>query len=101
MKDFLGKDFSTERLYTLMNRLIAAKIPFEVSEHFDTPHIEYPSKENCVCSVICHAGSFGHEMGLLEIMGLTDGGRDGDVEGYLTADEVFDRINKHYSEKGE
>lgn len=97
MKDFDGDIFSTKELYILMNKLITAKIPFEVTEHFGTPHIEYPSKKDCVCSVICHAGSMGHKMGLLEIMGLTDG-KDGDVEGCLTANEVFHRISKDFSE---
>lgn len=99
MKDFHNNEFSTEQLYILMNKLIAAKIPFEVEEYLDTPHIMYPSSEQRICSVICHSYSYGHERGLLEIMGLVE--REGDdVEGCLTATEVFNRIKKHYEEKG-
>ena len=59
----------------------------------------YPNKENRVCDVILHIGSYGREQGLLEIMGLVDEEKVGDeVEGYLTADECFNRIKKHFKE---
>ena len=40
---------------------------------------------------VCHSGSYGHEDGLIEVMGL---GRDeeDDVIGYLTAEDVLDLI---------
>ena len=43
---------------------------------------------------ICHWGSYGHEDGLLEIMGsIVDFEEDGDsVVGWLTADDVIKRI---------
>ena len=42
---------------------------------------------------ICQFGSYGVEMGLLEIMGerVVRKGRDS-VEGYLTADEIIERL---------
>lgn len=45
---------------------------------------------------ICHKGSYGWKMGLLEIMGeLVDEEKDGDsVVGYLTAEEVIQRLLK-------
>lgn len=70
-------------------------IPHEDMQIFDGLQVNYPNKENCVCDAICHSYSYGHEQDLLEIMGLTE---DDDVEGYLTAKEVFKRIKKHYKE---
>lgn len=51
-----------------------------------------------VCSVIEHKGSYGHEDDLLEIMGLlTDGeSKHDDVVGFLSANNVFERIKKDY-----
>ena len=45
---------------------------------------------------ICHGGSYGHEVGKLEIMGdLVDKTKtDDDVEGWLTAEEILERVDK-------
>lgn len=45
---------------------------------------------------ICHSFSYGHERGLLEIMGiLVDEDEVGDtVEGHLTAEEVLKKIDR-------
>ena len=95
MKDFFGNEFSTAEMYKLVNLLTQAKIPFEVGEILGTLQVFYPQKKNPICDAICHAGSYGHEEGLLEIMGLVEGDS---VEGYLTAEEVFERIKKNYEE---
>lgn len=79
----------------LSKMLDKEKIPHEDMQIFDGLQVNYPNKENCVCDAICHSFSYGHEQGLLEIMGLTED-EDDDVEGYLTAKEVFKRIKKHY-----
>lgn len=79
----------------LSKMLDKEKIPHEDMQIFDGLQVNYPNKENCVCDAICHSFSYGHEQGLLEIMGLTE---NDDVEGYLTAKEVFKRIKKHYKE---
>lgn len=42
---------------------------------------------------ICHSGSYGHEQGLLEVMGTVARADDDDVEGWLTADEILQRLN--------
>ena len=84
----------------LIPMLCKADIPFDLAIHFGRPQIFYPSYDNCVCDVICHWGSYGHEDGLLEIMGLADASCEDGVEGYLTAEEVFDRISKHYHSSG-
>ena len=46
-----------------------------------------------VCDAICHWGSYGHEKGLVEVMGypLCKAIED-DVEGFLTADTVYERL---------
>lgn len=60
-------------------------------------HLLYPSYAGHVCSVIQGYGTYGGNQNLLEIFGLT--GTDNDVEGWLSAAEVFGRIKKHWEEK--
>lgn len=56
--------------------------------------IVYGEKGNRKWDAICHESSYGHEKGLLEIMGnIVDKRRVGDsVEGCLTAQDVIDRV---------
>ena len=51
-----------------------------------------------VCSAIQNAGSFGNEKDLIEICGLlTDEElEENSVKGYLTAEDVFNRIKEHW-----
>ena len=82
--------------------LVEADIPFEKERMFGGKHLIYPHKgETQVCSVILHRGSYGRHNGLLEIMGLlTDEELECDtVVGHLTADDVFERIKKHWEDK--
>ena len=93
-----------KEIFKLKEMLEKAGIPFEMSSFFDGYQIGYPSfkdDEYTVCSVIEHNGSYGRESDLLEIMGLlTDDEKKFDsVAGWLTANNVFDRINKHWKEK--
>jgi hypothetical protein len=83
---------------TLIDKLTIANIPFELATDCcgnENNQVWYPSHDENVCDVICHEYSYGGEKGLLEIMGLTDDEYE-DVEGWLTADEVFSRIYTHY-----
>lgn len=89
------KKNNVNEMELLINLLKVSKIPFEITECWGTPQVRYPSSENCICDAICHSWSYGYEDGLLEIMGLVNDD-DNDVEGYLTAFEVFGRIQKHY-----
>lgn len=84
----------------LMKLLDNAKIPYEVLDCFGTPQVCYPKAgRGCVCDAICHSGSYDYEAGLLEIMGLVDYETVwDDVEGWLTAEQVFSRIKEHYKE---
>ena len=82
--------------------LVEAGIPYEKSRVFGGKQLQYPCKgDTRVCSVILHKGSYGRSEGLLEIMGLlTDKELECDtVAGYLTADDVFGRIKKHWDER--
>lgn len=42
--------------------------------------------------VVCFTGSYGAQRGLLEVRGRVITGHD-DVEGYLTADEILNRLD--------
>ena len=81
----------------LIKLLEEEKIPFETTECWGATQVCYPSSNNRVCDAVCHSFSYGHERGLLEIMGLVNEEEVGDsVEGYLTAEDVFERIKNHF-----
>lgn len=88
----------------LVEKLTQTNIPFEITymdkELFSfggesIPQIWYPNRKKNVCDVICHKFSYGGDRGLLEMMGLVNDEYD-DVEGYLTAEDVFKKISNHY-----
>ena len=91
-----------------------AGIPFErnddmypdipLYESIGTRRIKYPRKGyECVCSVIQGKYSHGGDQNLLEIMGLLTKEEEAcdSVKGWLTAEEVFGRIKKHWDAKKE
>lgn len=79
----------------LQRMLEEADIPYDIHKLFRGEQIEYfGHKDVRVCDVICHEYSYGVEQGLLEMMGLCD--TVDSVEGYLTAEEVFERIKKDW-----
>lgn len=61
-------------------------IEFEAYSFFDGLQIRCDSWD-----AICHNGSYGHERGLIEVMGLPQ--CDDDVIGYLTAEEVLEMVD--------
>ena len=85
-----------------MNKLIymltICGIPFETKSHALSGNIQlyYPSIATQVCDVICENFSYGGTEGLLETMGLVDEDIDDDVQGWLTAEEMFIKIRDHY-----
>ena len=85
-------------IYKLAYMLACTLIPYTMTELSGGYHIEYPNHSHCVCSVICHNYSYGHNDGLLEIMGLLteEESQHDTVVGWLDADEVFSRISKHF-----
>lgn len=65
----------------------------------------YPilDEEKRVISIIQGYGTYGSNVDLLEIMGLLteEEEKEGSVVGYLSAENVFDRIEKYYKNKKE
>lgn len=96
---------SYDEIFKLEAMLKEAQIPFVFKRHpgMNGFQICYPTYgRERICSVILHNGSYGREQGLLEIMGLLMPWEDGDdVLGYLTADDVFERIKAHHADKWE
>lgn len=91
-------------IFKLKDMLERAKIPFKFSELMGGYHIVYPTYGGeCICSVIEHDGSYGREKDLLEIQGLLteleEETLEGNVLGYLTAEDVFQRIKNHWEKK--
>lgn len=79
----------------------SANIPYEICKCWDGWQLCYPCADSNirVSDAVCHSGSYGHEKGLLEIMGLVNEEEDGvSVEGWLTAEQVFERWQKHWLE---
>ena len=87
-------------ILSLKGMLEKAKIPFVFSKVFGGYHIEYPANTGRVCSVIEHDYSYGREKDLLEIQGLMTKKEyketQDNVIGYLTAEDVFQRIENHW-----
>lgn len=77
----------------LHEMLTKADIPHEFTEEWGGHHILY-SCMGYTCSVIEHDYSYGNKRDLLEIMGLLtpEESAQDSVAGYLTADDVFNRI---------
>lgn len=86
-------------IFVLKRKLEKAKIPFRMRPLLGGYQIGYPTLGgDRVCSIIEHSGSYGNEVDKLEIMGLAND-REDSVEGYLTADDVFNRIQEHYQNR--
>ena len=82
----------------LVEMLTKADIPFEVTDDAmgnSNNQIWYPNYDKHICDVICHEYSYGGKDGYLEIMGLSDNDYD-DVEGWLTAEQVFEKISSDF-----
>lgn len=82
----------------LVKMLENSNIPFELTDDAmdnSNNQIWYPNHSKSICDVICHEYSYGGNEGYLEIMGLSKNEYD-DVEGWLTAEEVYNRIYKNY-----
>lgn len=58
--------------------------------------IVYGDKEKSkrLWDAICHYGSYGFEQGLIEVMGETVVRSEYRVEGYLTAEEIIQRLEE-------
>ena len=86
-----------ERLDAMLRE---AGIPFEradalSSKAFSIRRIQYPQRWKYVFSAIQGYGTYGHKENLLELCSREKSPFE-DPEGYLTADEVFNRIKAHW-----
>jgi hypothetical protein len=96
-----------KEIFKLMEMLTQEGIPFEfIDLHgvmLEGWQICYPSRDtDLVCSIVEHKYSYGNYADRLEIMGLlTEEERaSGDsVMGWLTAEDVFQRIKEHWEAK--
>lgn len=100
LKDMYQTKAEYHEILVLEVRLCDDKIPHIFQPHMGGWRIAYPNDEKVVCSAIEHNGSYGRENDKIEIMGLlTEEESECDsVVGWLTAEEVFNRIKKHYEE---
>ena len=71
----------------LAQGLVIKQIPFQVIPMFNGLQILCKDWD-----AICHSGSYGHSEGLLEIYGSIVQSEYDDVEGYLTAEEILERL---------
>lgn len=87
----------------LAEMLENAQIPFFMFNNFGGYQICYCAghrlDDKIFCSAIEFKGSYGAEEDLIEIMGLLTPEEEecDSVLGYLTAENVFDRIYKHWN----
>lgn len=91
-----------KEIFKLRDMLDEAGIPYLCENGFmNGVALVYPNRENMVCSVIEHDGSYGRQVDKIEIMGLLtdEEGKYDNVVGYLTAEDVFGRIKTHYESK--
>ena len=90
-----------QEILKLHAMLLDKDIPHEINRDIDGWHIHYPcfGRER-VLSAVEFKGTYGAEKDLIEIMGLLTPGEFlmDSVKGYLTAEDIFNRINKHYEE---
>lgn len=91
-----------KEILRLKEMLEKENIPFEFTEdeELEGYHIAYPNYVStkirpCDISVIQHKFSYGNEVNLLEIWDMAN---NYDVEGYLSAEFVFERIKNHYKQ---
>ena len=73
----------------------------EVIEHYNTYKVF--DNEKRIISIVQGYGTYGEEDDLLEIMGLLTEEEEkiDSVTGYLTAEDVFNRIVKYFKDKSE
>lgn len=88
--------YNTNELLKVMNFLTERKIEYGLRPLYDGFQLIVPADtDKWAFDVILHKGSYGHEDGLLEVMGISKIPCDS-VEGYLTGEDVIERIKEIY-----
>ena len=88
----LNKDYLIE-INKLMLGLAERGISFTFTQIYDGSKVDVPSQN---WDAVFHMGSYGHELGFLEVMGeAVNRNPDDTVEGWLTADVILKRIDKN------
>lgn len=89
-----------QEILRLDKMLSEVNIPHTLDRLMDGWQICYPSRmrNEMIMDAIEHGGSYGNYEDKLEIMGLLtpEESEHDSVVGHLTAEEVFERIHKHY-----
>lgn len=109
MFDMLGHEIKNEELDKLYSYLVEhgyyCKRIIPGASGFKNVVVVFsdPEMKNYLWDAVCHYGSYGYEEGRLEIMGdtiLTDDEKCRDsVAGWLTADDIIQRLEKPVSSK--
>ena len=88
--------YNTKELLKVMNFLTEREIEYGLRPLYDGFQLMVPADiDNWAFDVIIHNGSYGHQRGLLEVMGISKIPCDS-VEGYLTGEDVIERIKEIY-----
>ena len=90
-----------QEILKLHMMLIEKEIAHDILRDCDGWHISYPCTGlDRVLSAVEFKGTYGAEKDLIEIMGLLTPEEllMDSIKGYLTAEEVFNRIKEHYEE---
>lgn len=83
-----------DKLIKILNdQGVCYPIDWKVKELYGRPQVIFlnPQSEERIGDAVCHFGSYGHERGLIEVMGFPFCDEE-DVVGFLTADEVIHQI---------
>ena len=88
-----------QEILKLDKMLKNANIPHVLDRNLDGWILYYPNVKECIMDAIEFSGSYGNYSDSLEIMGLLtpDETMIDEVLGDLTAEDVFERIRKHYN----
>lgn len=72
---------------------VCCPIDWKITELYGRPQVIFLNPENGkqIGDAICHFGSYGHERGLIEVLGFPFSDEE-NVVGFLTADEVIHQI---------
>lgn len=83
--------FYLKEIKKLIVGLAERGIDFTFLQIYDGFQVDVPSQ---AWDAICHSGSYGNKEGLLEVMGSIVRNNEDTVEGFLTAQEILNRLDE-------